>query len=60
MLVPRTAPTAGEMIRYDAPFTLQVRVVFAPAEMEGEEAVKLEIAGALPCGTLEFVYTGFI
>ena len=52
MLVPRTAPTSGETTKYDAPVTLQLRVTGVAAETACELAVKLEIAGAAPAGTL--------
>jgi hypothetical protein len=43
------------MIRYEAPLALQERVTLVPAETDDALAVKLEMVGAAPCGTLDCV-----
>ena len=58
--LPRTAPTSGDTITYDAPDTSQVSVTAVPAEIDIAEAVKLEIVGLGPLGTFALVYSGEI
>ena len=54
-LLPRTAPTPGEMITYDVLLTLQERVTLPPEETFVELAAKLAMVGAAPEGTFEDV-----
>ena len=54
-LAPRIGPGTGDMIRYEAPETVQESVVLCPAEIVVKVAVNPEIAGALPCGTFALV-----
>ena len=54
-LVPRTAPTCGDTIRYPALLTLQFNVTDCPALIDADDAVKLAIVGADPCGTFDAV-----
>jgi len=52
MLDPRTAPTCGEMMLYIWPLVVQLRVTSCPAAAVAGFAVKLEIVGEAPLGTL--------
>src|SRR5207344_649348 len=50
----------GETMTYEALLTFQDNVTLPPELTLVGDAVKLAMAGAAPCGTLDAVYTGFI
>ena len=54
-LFPRTAPTLGDITKYEAPEVVQLRVTGEPAELVEGDAVKLEIEGDAPVGTFDEV-----
>ena len=54
-LFPRTAPTLGDITKYEAPEAVQLSVTGEPAELVEGEAVKLEIEGDAPVGTFDEV-----
>ena len=54
-LFPRTAPTLGDITKYETPEAVQLRVTGEPAELVEGEAVKLDIDGAAPVGTFDEV-----
>ena len=51
MLVPRTGPGQGAIMRYEALLTFQFSVTELPEETVMALAVNDEIVGADPCGT---------
>ena len=53
--MPRTGPIAGEIYRYDAPETFQLKVTGVPAVTVYADALILAMAGAAPLGTFEEV-----
>jgi hypothetical protein len=54
-LVPRTAPTPGDTISYDALLVVQARVTLPPEETLVGVAVKVLIVGAAPVGAVLLV-----